>query len=61
MSVAASIVGNVVTEVVKQAGRKEWKTLARQEKVIAILAKIGIKPHEPMPVFEHVYAYTLVA
>ncbi len=60
MSVAESIVGNVVTEIVKQAGRKGWKALTRQEKVVKILDKIGIKPHAPMPVFEHVYAYTLV-
>lgn len=60
MPLSETLITKAITEIVKASVQKGWKGLKRQQKVLQILDKVGLKPNAPEPDFRAVYVYTLV-
>ncbi len=60
MAIGEGMIVNAISEIVKKSAEKGWGALNRKDKVLEVLKKIGLKPGRPEPVFESVYAHSLV-
>ncbi|MDM8553576.1 SUMF1/EgtB/PvdO family nonheme iron enzyme [Desulfococcaceae bacterium HSG7] len=60
MPIGATLTTQVIKEITKFAGRKAWEPAERNDAVLRILKKVGLKPDAPNADFKSVYAHTLV-